>query len=217
MTALTGARRRALAGVAAALVLTGCTGETEQPAPLPSPSESSVPSAPSTGDTATIDAAPVPMKVRVTRLHGRMRKGAQQALENKVARTLSTYFDDAFLGGGYPRRDFDGAFGTFTRGAAEDARRDTELLTHADLGPRTESVTPRQKAAWLSVLAPNRVAAGVTARFRLVYEAALEDDTERRVTVQGRLLLTREVSGDWQIFGYDVRRNVAPTNKGDDE
>ena len=212
MTVLTGARRRALAGVAAALVLAGCTGETQQPAPPPSPS---APSAPSTGDTATLDARPVPMKVRVTRLHGRMKKGAQQALETKVGRTLSAYFDDAFLGGSYPRSDFDGAFRTFTRGAAEDARRDTDLLTHAELGPRTESVAPRQKSAWLSVLAPNRVAAGVTARFRLVYEAALAGDSEQRVTVQGRLLLTREVSGDWQVFGYDVRRNAVPTGKGE--
>ena len=211
MTVLTGGRRRALAGAAAALVLAGCTGETEQPAPSPAPSE---PSAPSTGDTATIEAKPVPMKVRITRLHGRMKKGAQQSLENRVGRTVSTYFDDAFLGGSYPRSDFNGAFGTFTRGAAADARRDSELLTHAELAPTTESVTPRQKAAWLSVLAPNRVAAGVTARFRLVYEAALADDSEQRVTVQGRLLLTREVSGDWEIFGYDVRRNAVPTGKG---
>lgn len=214
MTVLTGARRRALAGLAAALVLAGCSGETQQPAPSPSPSEPSEPSAPATGETATLDARPVPMKVRVTRVHGRMKKGAQQSLERKVGRTISAYFDDAFLGGSYPRSGFDGAFRTFTRGAAADARRDSELLTHADLAPRTEAVIPRRKAAWLSVLAPNRVAAGVTARFRLVYEAAMADDAKERVTVQGRLLLTREVSGDWQIFGYDVRRNAVPTGKG---
>lgn len=189
----------------------GCTDGEDRPAPSSSPSPNS-----STGTTATLEAKPVPMEVRVTKLHGRMPQAAQRTLEANIGRTVSAYFDDAFLVGPYPRTDFDGALATFSRGAAKQGRGDLDLLTNAELGPSVESVTPERKGAWLSVLAPNRVAAGVTAKIRLVYLADLSDAPDQRVTVSGRLLLTRKDAGGWEIFGYDVARSAVPVEEGAD-
>jgi len=153
----------------------------------------------------------VPLKVKVTRVSGTLPKKVRSTLESKVGRAISGYFDAAFVGGEYPRTDFSDAFGTFTRNAAAQARRDTGLLTNAVLGGSTESVSVQDSDAWLSVLAPNKVAAGVTAKFRLVFVADRGDAAaDREVTMTGRLLLTRARDGGWDIFGYDVARSVAP-------
>lgn len=167
----------------------------------------------STGAAATLAAKPVPLKVRVTRVAGKLKKARQGSLERKIGRTISAYFDAAYLGGEYPRTDFDNAFATFSEGAAQQARGDRGLLTNADLGKSTAGVAPKHASAWLSVLAPNKVAAGVTARIRLVFVAD-SDEADTRVTISGRLLLTRKKSGRWHIFGYDVARSAVPAGKG---
>jgi len=203
--------RRTVATVAVgALIagLTGCTGAEDEPRPTPSP----LPGA-STGTAPTLDAKPVPMKIRVTRVSGRLKKSDRASLEKHAGRTVAAYFDDAFLGGSYPRDDFAHAFDTFSAGAADQARRDRDLLTNIALGPSTEAVVPKEKKAWLSVLAPNKVAAGVTARIRLVYLAERAEQADQRVRVTGRLLLTRKRSGGWQVFGYDVAQSARPVGK----
>ncbi len=202
--------RRAVAGLSCAALLTGiagCSSDTDRPAPTPSPDAS-------TGAASTIDAKPVPMEVKVTRVSGTLKKPRQAALERKVGRTIGAYFADAHLGGSYPRSNFRSAFATFSDGAARRARQELELLTNAELGVSTETVVPRQKKARLAVLAPRKVAAGVTARIRLVYLAERGEAADQLVTVFGRLLLTPRKSGRWQIFGYDVSRTTRPAEKG---
>lgn len=205
--------RASVAGaLCAVLVLAaGCTGGSDD-ADAPKPSSSPVPSA-STGAAPTLEARPVPLTVRVTRVAGRLDKKARASLERNIGRTLDRYLDAAYLGGDYPRRDFDDAFAAFSRPAARTARHDRGFLTNAALAGSTTAVLPKQKKAWLSVLAPNRVAAGVTARIRLVY-VDVREAADQRVTVDGRLLLTRKNSGGWHIFGYDVSRRAHPTQKG---
>lgn len=154
------------------------------------------------------------MNVRVTRVSGKLRKSSKESLERNIARTIGGYWDAAYLGGGYPRGDFDDDFNAFSAGVGQRARHDQGFLTNADLGPSTESVVALEKKAWLAVLAPNKVAAGVTARIRLVYLADRGEAQAKRVTVSGRLLLTRKKSGGWQIFGYDVARSVRPAMNG---
>jgi hypothetical protein len=182
----------------------GCTGG----------SEPSAPSGQRTGSSATLNAKAAPLKVRVTRVAGTLKKSARGPLEHNVGVVIGRYFDDAFLGGSYPRSDFDGAFAAFSPGAASRARGDRALLTNATLGPTTESVTPKKRTVYLNVLAPHKVAAGVTAWVRLVLVANRGDKPDQRVTLTGRLLLTRKKSGGWQIFGYDVARSAVPTAKG---
>jgi hypothetical protein len=119
--------------------------------------------------------------------------------------------DAAFLSGDYPRSDFGSAFSSFTSGAARQARGDQDLLTNHELGPTTESVRATRRTAYLSVLAPYKVAAGVTAKVDLVFVVDRGDQPAQRVRIAGRLLLTRgSDAGGWSIFGYDLHRSATP-------
>lgn len=193
----------AVAAVVAAALVGGCTGDPEpaaKPSPSSSPTASATPPAP----------ASVPLKVVVTRVSGKLPEKSRPALEANVGKAISAYVDGAFLAGDYPRSDFGDAFGAFTSGAAGDARRDADLLTNRELGPSTESVRATRRTAYLSVLAPYKVAAGVTAKVDLVFVVDRGDDTAQRVRLAGRLLLTRNKSNGWSIFGYDLHRSQTP-------
>jgi hypothetical protein len=204
--------RRAAGVVVCALALTasaGCTGGSKTPAARPTPAASSA----STGSVATMTPRPVPLKVLVTRVSGRLPAKARTSLQGNVGRTISAYVDGAFLGD-YPRSDFSAAFATFTKGAASDAKRDRDLLTNARFGPSTGSVAVKKQTAYLSVLAPHKVAAGVTARVELALLLDRADKSAERVHVTGRLLLTRKQGGGWQIFGYDLARSNTAVGGG---
>ncbi len=206
--------RRVAAGAAGAVLLAataGCTGGSSTPAGAPSPSPSS---AASTGSPATMNAKPVPLKVLVTRVSGKLSPKARRDLEGNVGKVVSGYLDAAFLSGHYPRSDFSDALREFTRGARRQAHRDRGLLTNQILGPTTESVTPKEEAAYLSVLAPYKVAAGVSANLRLRFVADRGDKPAKQVTVTGRLLLTRKKSGGWAIFGYHLSRSARTVREG---
>ena len=154
------------------------------------------------------------MDVHVDQVSGKLAKPKRSDLERKVGATISTYFDAAFLAKDYPGPDFDGAFATFTKGAAKNAERDRALLTNAELAKSTQSVTATKKNAALSVLSPNDSAVGVTARIRLVFLADRGDRGTTRVTTFGRLFLSHKKSGGWEIFGFDVSRSTAPVEGG---
>lgn len=185
-----------------------CTGDS-----APDGKEAPRPDAASKGATTTLEPKPVPAKVRVTRVSGKLRPKAQEVLADNIGKVVTGYFDDAFLGGDYPRSDFDDAFATFTRGAAKQADRNRDLLTNRVLGPTTVQVVPKRQTAYLSVLAPHKVAAGVTARVHLDFIAERGDKPDKRVKVKGRLILTRQKSGGWQIFGFDLSRSVRTVGK----
>jgi hypothetical protein len=207
---VSGPVRRTVSGLACVGLLTGiagCTSDSEPPAPEPPP-------AAATGAAPTIDAKPVPMELTVSRVYGELKKPRLATLERQVARTVGAYFDDAHLGGTYPRSDFRDSFHTFSAGAARLARGDLDLLTNAQLGPSTVAVVPRKKKVRIAVLSPRQVAAGVTARIRLVYRAERDQAADQLVTVSGRLLLTRQKPGRWQVFGYDVSRTTRPAENG---
>jgi tryptophan synthase beta subunit len=202
--------RRAAAGVLIALLTSAsasCSITHDKPSASPSKSDK-------TGAGATMNAKPVPLRIRVTRVSGKLKDSQKKALEHNVGKAISGYFEAAYLGGDYPRSDFGNAFTTFTKGAARKARHDKDLLTNASLGQTTESVTPKTTSAYLSVLAPNKVAAGVDARIILVYVADRGDKPAQQVEVTGRLMLTRKKSGGWQIFGYHVARSAGAATDG---
>jgi hypothetical protein len=210
----TGPVRRAAATLLCALLVataSACTGDGDAPS---THVEESVSAGPTEESTATLEAKPAPLKVRVTRVAGRLKPKDQEVLAHKVGEVVSAYFDDAFLGGDYPRSDFDHAFATFSSGAAEQARHDGDLLTNSELGPTTESVVARRRTAYLSVLAPYKVAAGVTARVDLRFVADRGDEPAQEVTVKGRLMLTRKQDGGWKIFGYDLSQSATTVEEG---
>ena len=93
------------------------------------------------------------------------------------------------------------------------ARRDGWLLTNRALGTTTRTVSARKQAAYLSVLAPYEVAAGLTARLDLEYVADRGDRPAERVAVRGRLMLTRR-GHSWAIFAYDLSRSAHAVRAG---
>ncbi len=193
-------------GVLAAVLLlscvAACTGDDPEPAGP----------APSSGATVAPAPKSAPLKVRVTRVNGELSEKLRTQLEANVAKTIGEYVDAAFTGGSYPRSDFGNAFRSFTPGAARTAKGDISLLTNAALGKKTEWVSARRQTAYLSVLAPYRVAAGVTARIDLVFQVARPGKPTQRVGLTGRLLLTHGKDG-WEIFGYDVARSSRASGK----
>lgn len=201
-----GARSRIAGVLVVGLLLAGCTGDASWSGPgreLPPPEP-----------TVTLEPRPAPPVVRVTRVAGRLPARDRRALERNAGRVVTRWFDEAYLGGTQPRTDFSGAFAAFTPGARRQARGDRGLLTNALLGARATEVVPHRRAAYLSVLAPYGVAAGVTARIELAYLVLREDRPDRQVTVRGRLVLTRAERGGWEIFGYDLSRSVRPGGAG---
>ena len=72
----------------------------------------------------------------------------------------------------------------------------------------------RRQTAYLSVLAPHRVAAGVTALVHLRFVAERGDRPDKEVTVKGRLMLTRKNDGGWKIFGYDLTQSATTVGEG---
>jgi hypothetical protein len=143
---------------------------------------------------------------------GKLSKAKQNTVARRVRATLSAYVDKAFLAGDYPRSDFENSFGTFTAGAAHDARHDQALLTNRSLGPSTTSIRAVHRTAYLSVLAPKEHPAGVTAAVDLTFRVDRGDRPAQRVHLKGRLLLTHgKDGGRWSIFGYDVNRSQVPT------
>jgi hypothetical protein len=182
-----------------------CTSSEDATSEPTAPARSSGTSAPST----TPEPAPAPpARVRVSRVSGKLKEKDREVLADNVEKVVTAYFDDAFLAGEYPRESFADAFATFSTGAARQADGDRDLLTNRVLGPTTEAVQVRRRTAYLSVLAPYRVAAGVTARVHLRFLADRGDKPAKRVDVTGRLMLTRKKSGGWQIFGYDLSQNA---------
>lgn len=199
---------RVAPGVACAVLLLLCvTGCTQGSAPDRSaPTASSNAPAPS----ARSEQPSAPFRVAVTRVSGKLTERERTSLAANVRRVLAVYLDAAFLGGRYPRNDFTDSFDTFTSGAARTARRDRDLLTNERLGPHAESVRAVRRTAFLSVLAPFEVAAGVTANVNLDLVVRRSSGPSERVRLEGRLLLTRNARNGWSIFGYDLSRSDTP-------
>jgi hypothetical protein len=155
----------------------------------------------------------VPLRIQVTHVAGRLPARDRRLVAARVGGTLTSYVDAAFLDGAYPRTDFAASFGAFTEGGARRARRDTPLLTNQPLGATTRTVRATRRTAYLSVLAPKGAVAGVTAAVDLVFRVDRGSRPGRRVRLKGRLLLTKDRSGDWAVFGYDLNRSSRPVRE----
>ena len=212
-------RRPVPTRVAAAAVLVlgvacttaGCTQHDAGSASSPS-------ATPSAGAGQAAVARSAPLRVEITHVAGTLTAPARRSLTQKVASTLTAYTEAAFLTGGYPRREFAGALGSFTAGVAPQARHDEALLTNAPLGPTTTAVRATRRTAYLSVLAPRSAVSGVTAAVDLRFAVERGSRPARTVRVKGRLLLTKVTAAGrapvWKIFGYDLTRSTTPTRSG---
>lgn len=175
--------------VVVALLLGGCSGDDEEPAPAPR-------SEPSAEDVRVVTDSAI----------GKVRGPLSAARRAEVVRAVTALVDawsTRAYGGDYPRTDFDDAFAAFTPYARALAVRRTSLLSNAAAGADLEEVTIARRVVRVDVLAPRGRLAGATARVRIVLD--LSGATDRREVVTGRLLLTPTAKG-WRVFGFDVSR-----------
>jgi hypothetical protein len=202
------ARRRTRAAALMAAVALGAAGALSGCSSSSSSSPQASPSSPSSGAPALMATTVSLGKVAgTTHKHNRARFQTYRAhLVKHVGQTVDTWFDNAFVGVTYPRSSFKSAFQDFTHQAAQDATRQKKLMTLWSLRKRIDGVTTTKRNVTLDVLAPHGVVAGVTARVALAFRTL--GHANKRVTVHGRLFLTKDPGGHWRIFGFDVSQGV---------
>ncbi len=188
---VSGAAMLMLAGLAGGLV--GCdSGDAIGESPDASPGSHAA-DLPKVATVITID-------------HGEGMDAARQAkVIDRVTAVIDPWFDEAFLGE-FPRSDFAPAFVSFTKGAAEDAQRDLDLLSSSGIADQIDSATATNRRVRLDVFAPDGHPRGVTANFVLDFETT--GDLEEQLRVHGALYLAKSL-GEWKVFGYDVDEAVA--------
>ena len=175
-----------------------------------SSSDSSSPSAsPTTGDTGDGGAQPVASRVLLGKVAGTIKKKNWKAFMSdhrkpmlkQVGQAVDSWIDGGYVGVDYPRDSFDSAFDSFTKQAQQDANRQRALMTNWQLRQKIDGVDVKKRTVTVDVMAPRGRPAGVTARVDLVFTTT--GDTQKRVTVRGRLFLSPG-HGRWRVFGYDV-------------
>ncbi len=191
--------RRGLAVLATLglLATTGCSATDDD---APGPAASGTPSA-----------GPPPLRTDATLgvVSGKLARESGPRLKRRITRVVDAWLDAAYVGGDYPRADFRDAFPHFSRGARREARRDAALMSNAAFGEQLSSVRATKRRLRVDVLAVERRAVGITARF--VLEMKLSGDRTkiaRKQRVAGSLSLTFR-DGEWEVFGYDVNRGKA--------
>ncbi len=190
------ARHRATAASAAlalclAPVLAGCSDD-EEPAATPPPSS----------PTTATEPPALPTTASIGEVTGRLSRPDRKELLSSVTGAVDAWIDGAY-GGDYPRRDFAGAYRSFTGGAQQRAAADRRVTSNAGVGDRVDDVRITARRVVVDVLAPGGTAAGATARVRLGLQ--LSGRAERRDRVLGELYLT-PVRDRWKVFGYDLKR-----------
>ena len=197
--------------VLAATALGACTDD----------SDSGDPPQPGEGGTVSglgLPAEPAEQRTQVRKVWGRWPPGDDSArtrsLQRATGRVVGAWIDRAFVAVDYPASEFDGAFATFTRGAAVQARRDSWLTTNQTLGDRLIDAVPVKRTVSVTAFAPKGSAVGATADVALVLQGVAQSGQRSKLSVTGELHLTR-VDGNWRIFGYDLQRSVhAPELRG---
>lgn len=141
---------------------------------------------------------------------GRLDRKAGKRVTRRATEVVDAWLDAAYVGGDYPRAEFRDAYPHFSQGARRDARRDAALMSNAAIGERVALVRATKRRLRVDVLAVERRAVGLTARFVLEMRLTGEDlsKAERRQRVAGSLFLTFR-DGGWTVFGYDVNRGRA--------
>lgn len=164
------------------------------------------PDAPDAAASTTPAEPDVVTQVSLGKVTGRLAPADGDRLADEVGDVVDGWVRAAYLDGTYPRRDFAGSWPGFSRGAQELAHRDRALMSNEDLGDRIDGVDPHKVVVRLDVLAVKQRPVGVTARVYVGFSTTGE--VERQVRVKGRLFLTRDNGGDWQVFGYDVTKGT---------
>lgn len=185
-----------LALVFSGVFLAACSNDTSTPTSSPTTSD---PTASHAGGAAT--PPELSTTAEVGRIVGRLPGARRKAVRKEVTAVIDRWWEAAYLPGAGETTDVSAAFPGFTAGARRRATFDRALMTNADL--RADSITPLMRKVRLDLLAVDRRARSVTARFDLRVRATGEQN--RRLQVRGRLFLTRKAER-WRVFGYDVSK-----------
>lgn len=183
-------------------VAAGCSSQpVPVPVPVPTPKASNTPERSVTPSQPMGTPIPVAIATQadVAKVYGRLPGERRKQVRKQVTAVIDGWWDAAYLQG--PPAKVKQAFPGFTSGARLRAHSDKALMTNTNL--KAESVTPVMKKVRLDLLAVNKHAKSVTARFDLRMRA--EGGRQGRLRVLGRLFLTKKSDG-WRIFGYDVRK-----------
>ena len=176
--------------------LAGCSNDTSTPTSSPTSSD------PTTSHAAGAATPPeLSTTAEVGRIVGRLPGTRRKAVRKEVTAVIDRWWEAAYLSGAGPTTDLSAAFPGFTPGARRRATYDSDLMTNADL--QADSVTALMRKVRLDLLAVNKRARSVTARFDL--RVRTTGERNRRLQVRGRLFLTRKAE-HWRIFGYDVSK-----------
>ncbi|HEX3931831.1 MAG TPA: hypothetical protein VHW64_14090 [Nocardioides sp.] len=184
---------------ALSLTLAGCGGGSSSPSSSPSGSTGPDAAAPA-GSTLVLGRVAGDLHQPNKRVFARHRK---QVLDD-VGKAVDSWVDGGFVAVSYPRSSFGSAFAAFTAPARKDAEHQRRLMTNWDLRKQIDGVHVVKRKVTVDVLAPHGRPAGATARVSLVFTTT--GDATKRVMVHGRLFLSPDDLGTWQIFGYDVAK-----------
>lgn len=159
----------------------------------------------SSGATAQHMGVSTPSELATTaevgRIVGRLPGTRRKAVRKEVTAVIDRWWERAYLSGEGEALAVERAFPGFTPGARKRATFDRDLMTNIDLA--AGDVTPLMRKVRLDLLAIDRRARSVTARFDL--RVRVPSERNRRLRVSGRLFLTQKGEG-WQVFGYDVSK-----------
>jgi len=161
------------------------------------------PTSSSPGESPDAPAVPaVRTRTRTGSVTGRIPKAQRKIVVHRVSGVVDEWLEAAYVGGTYPRTTFRQSWPGFTTGATRTARGDRDLMSNADLGDRIDGVTVTKREITVDLLAVAGTARAATARVHLGFKTS---GTKRKVTVTGRLFLTRK-NARWRVFGYDVAK-----------
>src|SRR5262245_1280226 len=118
-----------------------------------------------------------PTTATLGRVSGKLPKGKRSKVRRQVAHAVDQWFDAAYIGGDYPRNDFEDAWPGFTTGAKADAHADKALMSNEDIGTKIDGVEATARRVTVDVLAVHGHARGATARVVLKFKT--EGDVQR--------------------------------------
>lgn len=177
--------------------LSGCSGTEATPQSSPGATASHVGVAEPVATLRTTAA--------IGRLVGRLPGPRRKAVRKQVTAVIDRWWEAAYLSSEGTDTVVASAFPGFTEGARVRARADRDLMTSAAL--KGSAVAPLMRKVHLDLLAVNKRARSVTARFDLRLRVTGTDAAAgpRRLQLRGRLFLTHQPEG-WRVFGYDVSK-----------
>lgn len=181
--------------------LSGCSAEASPATATAGATASHVGAVSAPSEVATT--ANLATTAEIGRIIGRLPGARRKAVRKEVTAVIDRWWDAAHLTQAGALTDVSAAFPGFTAGARRRARFDRDLMTQG--GIDADSVTPLMRRVRLDLLAVNKRARSVTARFDLRTRVKASTGRQGRMQVRGRLFLTRGPAG-WRIFGYDISK-----------